>query len=297
MLISMLVAFAQLIDSFVRWLAFSTRISLEISHQLRLCSILWSLASVLLYNFIFNQFGLTSVTYKAILMTGWLPYFLIAMRFIPWGLAQHIFVFGMGVICSVVQHSIVATIILLNVNFQSDSELILLEATGYLLAFIIFLPVCWKFFIKLLPSREFFDFRPQGICIAILPLTIMSGHLILLADDILVHSWAERLSRIYLPLIFFFFYRYILLAAKNFYDLQRSERNKILLEEKLTRLKEYNEQIQENQKKISVIRHDLRHNYNLIYAMLEDGNIEKAREHIYNQKNLLLEKVANKNDN
>ena len=78
-----------------------------------------------------------------------------------------------------------------------------------------------------------------------------------------------------------------MIATKNFYDMQKLERNKRRLSDKLSRLKEYNELIQENHKKVSVMRHDLRHNYNLIYALLESGNLEKAREHIKKQEELL----------
>ena len=59
------------------------------------------------------------------------------------------------------------------------------------------------------------------------------------------------------------------------------------MEEKLEILKEYNEVSEENQRKISVMRHDLRHSYNLIYAMLENGDVEAAREHIRKQKEWL----------
>ena len=287
MALSFLIALAQLTDTYIRFLAFSEKISSEIKLRLWKNYFLWGAASVILYIFLFEAFKINAVTYKAILMTGWLPYFIIEAKIIRWGLPQHVFVFGMGVVCALVQHTICAMIILKIFAGFGDAELIFMEAAGYLLLFTIFLPIFGHCFIKLLPSREFFDLRPTGIYIAILPLIIVSGHLIRLADDVLVHSWTERLSRIYLPLVFFFFYRYILTAAKNFYDIQKLKRNKRRLAEKLNILKDYNEQIQENHQKMSVMRHDLRHNYNLIYALLESGAAEKAREHIKKQSELL----------
>lgn len=285
--LTFLIVVAQLTDSYIRWLAFSSKTGEEIKLKLWKCYFLWGLASFFLYSLIFATFSINATTYKAILMLGWLPYFLLEVNFIKFGLPQHVFVIGMGTICSLLQHTICAIIILKFLTFASDEEIILTEAAGYLLLFLIFLPIFRRYFIKLLASRELFDLRPAGIYIAILPLVIVSGHLIRLADGVLVHSWTERLSRIYLPLIFFFFYRYILIATKNFYDMQKLERNKRRLSDKLSRLKEYNELIQENHKKVSVMRHDLRHNYNLIYALLESGNLEKAREHIKKQEELL----------
>lgn len=285
MILSSLIALYQLIDTYIRLLAFKKSVSEEIERQLSLESLIWSVASVFLYLFLFKIFGINATTYKFVMMLGWLPYFLIFLRKIS-GFLKHIFVLGMGAIFSLTQHTI-ATTIILKINLKSEYEIILMESAVYLLLFAIFLPIARKYFTNLLPSREFFELRPIGIYIAILPLLIVSANLFRIADDVLVHSDVERISRIYLPVVFFFFYRYILSAAKHFYDLQRLERNKALLEGKLELLKEYNALSEENQKKISVMRHDLRHSYNLIYAMLENGDVETAREHIRKQKECL----------
>ena len=280
-----LIVIFQLVDSYIRWLAFSEQTANEVKHRIWLFSLLWGVISWILYKFLFLNFGINATTYKIVTMLGWLPYFLICMKFVPIGAAQHIFIFGMGTICSLVQHTFAAIIILLNFEIKNDIEAIFFEAACYLLLFVIFFPVCSKYFLKLLPSREFFDV--SGIRIAILPLIIVSSHLIILADDILVHSWAERLSRIYLPVVFFFFYRYILMSAKNFYDLQRLERNKTQMEEQIILLKGYNEVIQSNQKKISEIKHNLRHRYSIIYGMIDNGEISEARDYINKQEKIL----------
>lgn len=284
--LSFLIITAQLTDSYIRWLAFSDRVGEEIKRRLFKSYFLWGAASLFLYVAILSTFGISATTYKTIIMLGWLPYFLIGVHFIKIGLTRHVFVLGMSVIAALVQHTICALIILNLFDFQNDADIILTEAAGYLLLFAIFLPTFGRYFINLLPGREFF-MRPIGIYLAILPLVIVSGHLIRLADDVLVHSSMERLSRIYLPIVFFFFYRYILISAKNFYEMQKSKRNKERLADQLNDLKEYNEQIREKQTKISVMRHDLRHNYNLIYALLESGEVDKAREHIRKQEEAL----------
>ncbi|MBQ6298512.1 MAG: hypothetical protein IJK81_12670 [Selenomonadaceae bacterium] len=286
MTLPILIVLGQLVDTYIRWLSFSKSGLPQLKTKIFKYSALWGVASIFLYKIFFDSFGVNAATYKAVLMLGWLPYFFICWRQIS-GLPQHIFVLGMGTICSLIQHTFVAIIILKLFEGVSAYELILAEAAVYLLLFVIFLPICGQYFINLLPNREFFELRPIGIYIAILPLIISSAHIIQIADSTLIHSDWERLSRIYLPGVFFFFYRYILTAAKNFYDLQRLERNKQRLEDRLMILKEYNALTMENQKKISVIRHDLRHSYNLIYALLESGNIEAAREHIRKQEEWL----------
>ena len=291
MYLSVIIAVSQLIDAYIRYLAFSKQVTEETTRKLFLQSTLWSLASIFVYATLFARLSVDAGIYKAVLMTGWLPYFIICARLIPWGLPQHVFVFGMGVICSLLQHTVGAPLVLSFVG-RSEYDLILLEATIYLALFGLSVPLCGAFFVKLLPSRELFDLRPQGIYFALLPLIISSAHLIRLADGVFVHSLAERLSRIYLPLVFFFMYRYISGAAKNFYELQRLERNKTRLEERLTALKDYYSLMAANRKKISVMRHDLRHNYNIINTLLEAGDNEKALEHVRKQEESLRCKAS-----
>lgn len=288
MLLSFLIALSHLFEAYFRLLPFSKQESEELKRKIFIYSALWCVASVFLYKIFFSIYGINSATYKVLVMFGWLPYLLISLGFLRGKFLQHIFVLGMSIIFVLIQHTITTIIIL--TYFNGVFDMIFYDALVYLLLFAIFLPLLRNFFVKLLPSREFFDFHQQGIYIAILPLAIVSAHVIRATNDILIHSWAERFSRIYLPLVFFFFYRYILSVAKNFYDIQRLERTKILLEEKLLKLKKYNEWIQENQKKISVMRHDLRHSYNIIYTLLENGEIDKALKHIRAQENLLEDK-------
>lgn len=280
----------QLIDTYTRYLAFRVS-SEEVKRKLWLSYFVWGAVSLILYKIFFENFGINAAIYKIILMTGWLPYFLISVKFLSFGLLQHIFVFGMAAICSTVQHTISTTIILLNFDSLSNEKIILYVATCYLLLFLPTLPIYRKYFVNLLPSHEIFDLRPQGIYIAILPLIIISSPLIRLADEFLIHSWVERLSRICFIFTFFFLYHYILTAAKKFYDLQRTERNKRRLQEKIDVLKDYSAQIEENQRLVSVMRHDLRHNYNLIHSMLKNGLIDEAREHISKQKQILESKI------
>ena len=286
--LAIIIVLFQLIDTYIRSLAF--QVPEEVERKLWLSYFVWGAGSFILYQIFFVNCGINAATYKIILMIGWLPYFFITVKILSFGLLQHIFVFGMAAICSTVQHTISAMIVLLNFDNLTNEKIILYVAAGYLLLFALLLPIYKRYFVNLLPSREIFDLRPQGIYIAILPLIILSFHLIRLIDDVLIHSWAERLSRIYLPVVFFFFYHYILIAAKKFYNLQRATRNKRQLEERLSMLKNYNEQIEENQKLVSVMRHDLRHSYNLIHSMLKNGLIDEAREHISKQEKILESK-------
>ena len=285
MLLSSIISLSQLVDTYVRWLAFGNRLKPGQNRELWIEYALWALASVFFYSLLFEMLGINAASYKFVLMLGWLPYFLISLNHSR--LIHQIFILGMGIIMSLIQHTFTAIIILENFNWKSHSELITLEATVYLALFLIFLPLVRRYFMNLLSSGEIFDFRPIGLYLAIFPVVIVSGHLIRLADGVLVHSMEERLSRIYLPLLFLFLYRHILDSTKKYLEKRRLERNKVNLEAQLKVLMKYNDVMESNYRQITVMRHDLRHNYNIILSLLENNDVEAALKHIERQKIML----------
>ncbi|MBR4904543.1 MAG: hypothetical protein IKZ53_07705 [Selenomonadaceae bacterium] len=285
MILSAIIALSQLIDTYIRWLAFRDRLQPEQNNKLWCEYVLWAIASIFFYDFLFGMVGINAASYKSVVMPGWLPYFLISLNYSR--LIHQIFILGMEIIMSLIQHTLSMILVLENFAGKSISELIILEAVSYLLLFLIFIPLSRKYFMNLLSSGEIFELRPIGLYLAIFPLVIVSGHLIRLADGVLIHSWEERLSRIYLPLLFLFFYRYILDSTKKYLEKRWLKRNKTRLEEQLKTLIKYNDIMEENYQQITVMRHDLRHNYSIILSLLEDNDAEAALKHIKRQKKLL----------
>ena len=83
-------------------------------------------------------------------------------------------------------------------------------------------------------------------------------------------------------------------ASRYAYENFLNERNYQRLEQQLESLKNFNLMTQDNQEKIAIMRHDLRHHYRLIYSLLENKEIEKAMEHIQTQEKALDETKINR---
>ena len=291
-LISAIAALLQLSDSYLRWCAFSNELTRKKTTLLWINLFGWSAASFVIYFLIFQQYGIGAVEYKGILMIGWIPYLAISVYIIGGEIFRHVFIFGMSALWSFLQHNWSSWIVVaFFVEGKTDAEIIITHAAFYLILFVALLPLEKYLFTRLLPPKDFFLARRQSIYLSFLPPIIILAHIIRLADNVLVHSWEERFSRIYLPFVFLFFYRYILTSTKLFYRQKILERLNFRLKSKLFTLKEYNKFMQESRQKISVMRHDLRHSYRLIYTLLEEGDVDKAREYIITQK-LLLESTT-----
>lgn len=286
-LISILIALIQLSDSYLRYLAFSKKIS-KIQ-----CKKLWSnffICAIILffiYLGIFNKCGTGAIFYKMILILSWIPFVTIQIKIIPLSKLQHFFIIGMYAIWNLFIHSITAMIDTIFFATEQPIFIFTCHSTIYLIITLILLPVERKCFINLLPKENFFDNQPYGKYIVALPFIITSSVLILWIDGELFHSWQERFSRLYLPVTFFLFYRYFLTANKQILENRKNVRYNQHLKNQLSALEQYNLLMQKNQQQMAILRHDMRHNYRLIYMMLQDGKIDKVLEHIKIQENLL----------
>lgn len=254
----------------------------------------WGILSLIGLYFVFAHFGISAQLYKFILMIGWLPWLVIFIVTVPRKLALHVFVCGITRIWSLVIHSLTAIII--TVIFEGENEIIFSHAMLYLLIFIVCLPLSKRYLAKLLPPDSFFD--NYGQMIAFFPIMIGLSVILLWSQEPLIHSWQERLSRLYLPFVFFFFYRHILLTTKQLQEQKRTELNFRRMREQLTVLKEYNRLMQQGREKVAVMRHDLRHSYRLISVMLQKNELDAAKDYVDKQEILLgRTKVKNFCDN
>ena len=291
-LIATLIILLQLFDSCLRWLAFSKELSREQNFSLWKKILIWSVAAVGIYYFIFSSKGGGAFEYKLILMLGEIPFMAIFIYSVGGNIFRHIFVINLVAVWIFILHSIGAAVtVLFWSDGKSDAEIILNHLIIVVSIVLILLPVEVKVFKKIWLPKDFFEIRPQSAYIAFLPLIILMAHFIRLADDVLVHSWTERFSRIYLPFAFLFFYKYILETTRMFYKTKKLKLLQQKNSDKLLELMNYNKFLNETQESMRIIRHDLRHAYRLIYTLLNSGDIKKAQEFIITQK-LILESAV-----
>lgn len=243
------------------------------------CGMISCVGSIL----VFEHCGITAYVYKRLLMLGWIPYLVIFMLIVRRSILQHVFIFGMSRVWSIILHNFSAiTIVLL---FDTEHEILFSHAIIYLLLFAVCLPLEWRYFVDLLPPRRFFV--DYGVAVAFLPIIMTLSVTLLWAQEPLIHSWQERFSRFYLPFVFFFLYHHILQTNENLQEEKRTKQNFRLMKEQLTALSEYNRLMQESREQILVMRHDLRHDFRLIYTMLQSGNVEEAIHYIDKAEKLL----------
>ncbi len=286
-LLPLSITLIQLSDAYLRYLAFRGQMSEDTVRLLWVRLGIWGLCSMVSYFMLFRYADLTVITYKLVLMLGWIPYLAIFMATVRQNVLQHIFVFGMSSIWALSLHNWSSIVIAAFFMELPEQVIISVHAGLYLPWFLLLFPIIQNSFRHILLPRHFFTSGSHGYFIALFPLAILFSPLLLLADEQLVHSWQEHVSCLFQPVFFFFLYRYVLLCAREFYDHRAAQRDSQRMERQSSFLDKYYRIVLRNQRRIAILRHDLRHNFRLLYAMVEDGKLDEAKAHIEAQKKQL----------
>ncbi|SHK77646.1 GHKL domain-containing protein [Selenomonas ruminantium] len=281
------VVFLQLAGAYLRFLAFRDQMNEGEVWSLWRKFVTWSGVSLFIYWGLFWSTGLVTGTYKAVLMLGWIPYMIIFVRALPGRLLSHVFVLGMVALWSFITHNwsnIAVTVFMSN---EAEQTIIFIHPLLYLMWFVLLLPIEWRFFSRVLPDQAFLLHQPVGIYIALLPIIMLSGHIVLIADGQLWHTWAERISRLCLLIGFVFAYRYIIVAARRFYDREMDRHNGEIMEREIVYLEEYQKLIQDNKIQAEKMQENLLSRYETLQMLLNRGDVAAAKKFIAGQEQLL----------
>ncbi len=280
---SVTAAMIQTGGAYLRYLPFRSDMRPEEKDRLWQLLLTWAVFSISLNIVFLSQFGLNVPLYKAVLFFGWLPYFLISLKVIRQPATAHVFVLGMQCLWAIMLHT-TAAMAELSVGVPKELEqMSFTHAIAYLLIFAILLPVERRVFQNLLPSSRFFltSFRwPMSL----LPVILFIGVSLPIADDQLVHDWQYPVSRLAMPLIFFFVYRSMSITTKQAERNEQNRQESIWMRRQIATLKEYDLLHESNSRQIAAISLGLRESYRRLDEYLAAGDTAAALRHIEAQE-------------
>ena len=285
--VSVAVTMIQTAGAYLRYLPFSSELSSEEKNHLWQILLTWAIFSVSLNFVIISGFEMNAPLYKVVMFFGWLPYFLISVSIIKRPFSTHIFILGMQCIWAIMLH----TAAIMSERFANLSleleHLFYTHAVVYLLLFLVLLPVERIVFKNLLPSFQIFSssFRWP---MALLPMIIFIGVSLPIADDLLVHDWRYSISRLGLPIAFFFIYRAMSIATKQAEQYENDIQESLWMSRQIDTLKEYDTLRENNNQEMLAISHELRESYICLDKYLAANDIQAAIKHIEAQEGRLV---------
>ena len=208
--IAVIITLIQLTSCYLRYLPFSTEITIHERNLLIKSFLTWSVVDSLINLYFFSD-DINYRIFKITLYAGCAPYFLISLAIIREKIPQHVFVLGMQCLWCFMLHSLSGMVITILYGGMSE-EFIPLQLSFYLVIFVLLLKLEQKFFIKLLPTPKMFENEQLKWAISLLPIAIFIGMTISIVDSTFLPTWKGKLSRISIPL---FFFTYISLIEFN----------------------------------------------------------------------------------
>lgn len=275
----------QLGSVYLLYLPFSRDVTAEHFAGLRRKYLPLSIA-VFVMNLYFFADGASFFAFKATLLTGWIPYFLLSITVIRGKAAQHIFVLGMEGLWCFMLHAAAGAVVTLLYGAMTENFLSL-QLTIYLLLFAALFKVERNFFTNLLPTQKFFEDDSLKWVASLLPLAIFVGLMIPIFEFTFLPTWKEKFSRSFFPIFFFLMYRSMSLATHQVAERQRQEQRAQLLNQQMESLSEHNALIEKSHLEVAALRADLNNNYRVLDEWLAAGKVSEAMAYIRRQADLL----------
>lgn len=259
--------------AYLRYLPFAPLLSARRRRILLQCFLIWGSIDFLLKIYLFHFVGLSIPTYKLLLTVAWIPYFLIGLYVIHNQFPQQIFIGGMQALWAFSLHTMGNSILWIFFTPDTGASLIAYQTLFFLLCFLLTLPLSYRLFQNLMPSRRLINDLPFGYYIAFLPFTIWFAMLPMFMVNAFP-SLNNAPSRLFLPILFFLLYRYTVLERENQKAQAKQANDNKLMTQQLHALQNYTLLMEESQRELKVLRHDMRHNIRLLYALTEEKKPE-----------------------
>lgn len=282
LILAFLLAFSLLPPAYIRYVPFQTivtphtkRILIGMYMCIFLCEFLGMNAA-----FYTAALAPTWMFCKFFLMVAWIPYFLVNLCIIRSYIPQHIFILGMQSIYMISMHTLSMNIVLSWVPAAQFDAYIVVHEVLYIALFILFLPIIRWFFLKIFLQHQAIH-RPYiwKYC-CLIPLLISVNQGFFMASP-------SPLSQLYIWPRFFNALAGIALAMAVYQGISHlSQRliihkKNILLQNKLQQLHQYTRSLDASYRRMSVLRHDTRHQIRILSALLQEENTDEALAFIH----------------
>ncbi len=267
----------QLPGAYLRYIPFKQFLSPSQKNHLQTGYALWFLLQFLLVLCIFytRTATVSVISIKAVMLLGWIPYFLINLAVIRHYAAQHIFILGVQFIYALLIHTITTSILL---PFLSPGQVFYFLYTQFTLYMILFFLLLWpvrEFFQKIFISYHSISNNYYWRQICLLPMLMCTNNVFFLVGDSL-SAWEQLPSRVILAICTLILLKCIILDFELMDKRIALDKNNQVLSMQIHSLEDHASLLQDAQKSMSILRHDMRHQLNIVSALIQDNYRDEA---------------------
>ena len=259
----------------LRYLPFRRFLTHEQNKQLGYWYLAWVILLYALEVYLLQTCGVSLKFYKLSVMLGWLPYLFINIFCIPRHLEHHLFVAGMQTMYVMLLHGAGVVILSALVPNYDIIQFCYMQTSLYLLLFAATFPLIKHFFDRVFLARHAINDRKYWRSVCLLPILIV-GDLVYLSYSEKVLALELLVPRLILLPTFVILMRAFAYDVTRLEDQASADANNKFLSMQLNSLKEHTSLMEENNRKLAVFRHDIRHYNRLLYSLIKEDKTEAA---------------------
>lgn len=264
----------------LRYIPFSKLVTQKQKKSLIYCySINFLFQNILLFIIIATtNINIDPLFYKISIMSGAIIYFCINCLIIKKMFYQHIFICGIQSIYSLLLHSFVAVILSVYSNNISLNRQFMIQSFTYLILFAITIYPLWKvaknsFILNISSEHDYY-----WNIIWLIPFLLFFGNTIVTMDENWINTWRQLLSRLSIGVALFAIWKCTNLDFKELKEKQSLKSTNKLLHIQMEAIRQQSENIRENDEKIRILRHDIRHNVQMLSFLIQNGELDSASQ-------------------
>lgn len=222
--------------------------------------------------------NISPLFYKISIIFGATIYFCINCFIIKGMLCQHIFIFGMQGIYCLLLHSFVAIILSIYSDNISLNSQLMVQSFTFLLLFTVTAYPLWKvvknsFILNISSEHDYY-----WNIIWLIPFLCFFGNTIVTMDENWINTWRQLVSRLSISVALFALWKCTNLDFKELKKMHSLKSTNKLLHIQMEAIRHEAESIRENDEKIHILRHDMRHNVQMLSSLIQNGELDSASQ-------------------
>lgn len=230
---------------------------------------------------------------KFFLMTAWIPYVLANLYFIRPYLPQHLFILGIQSIYMICMHTLSMNIVLSFIAPDQFDAYVIYHEILYISLFMLFLPIIRWFFLKIFIQHQALH-RPyiwKYCCLIPFLLSINQGFFMVSP---------QPLSQLYIWPRFFNALAGITLAMAVYQGISHLSQHIVIckkniqLQNKMQLLHQYAQSLEASYRRMSILRHDTRHQIRILSMLLQEGKTDEALAFIHTMQRELQPRTSHR---
>lgn len=260
----------------LRYIPFAKQVTRKQKKQLIYCYMICFVFQNILFFVIITNTAINSLVYKSLLSFGAFSYLFINCMIIRGMFYQHAFIFGMQSNYILVLHSFAAIILSKYAHTLAPHQQILMQTFIYTALLTITAYPLWRF----LKNSFIFNISQENTyhwkMIWLIPVLLCLSNVIGTMNENWISTWQKLASRLATGAATVVAWKYVNLDFNELKEkLSLRSANK-LLHAQLKGIKHQAETIRENNEKISILRHDMRHHIQILSSLIDNGELSSA---------------------